>query len=173
MHDNSPFGLKKLIKILSKQFGMVFGYEIHNNTNNDVLRVCFESGYRFDLTIIYPAYKESQIGNISFINKADSIIKKFWFMAFMVLVKLGRKDYLVAAHLVLELCQLNIVIQMLIRDNIKNTDIHRFGNAEDVPILHSLIQLKVHEHDEIDKNVNRAGKLKLLQAKFYSYSRLT
>ena len=60
----------------------------------------------------------------------------------MVLSKLGRKDYLIAAHLALELCQLVIVTQMMMRDNKKNTNIHRFGDEEDVPVLRSLLHLK-------------------------------
>ncbi|MCL2355983.1 MAG: hypothetical protein FWC70_02330 [Defluviitaleaceae bacterium] len=55
----------------------------------------------------------------------------------MVLVKIGRKDNLIAAHLALEMCQLIIVIQMLARDEEKGTNIHRYGNSEAVPILYS------------------------------------
>jgi len=57
----------------------------------------------------------------------------------MVLVKLGRGDNLIAAHLALELCQLTVVVQMLMRDEEKKTNIHRFGGREDVPVLRSLI----------------------------------
>ena len=60
----------------------------------------------------------------------------------MVLAKLGRGDYLTASHLALELCQLNIVMQMLVRDDRKRRAVHRFGDKEDVPIIHSLFNEK-------------------------------
>jgi hypothetical protein len=68
----------------------------------------------------------------------------------MVLVKIGRDDFLIASHLAFELFQLNIVIQMLIRDTNKSTNIHRFGEKEDVPVLKSLLQSDINELS--DKN---------------------
>jgi len=102
--------------------------------------VCFENGWRFDLSFHYPSSKILQIKDSSFLEKINSIVNQFWFMAVMVLVKLGRKDYLIAAHLVLELCQLIVVIQMMERDNAKGTNMHRFGDGEDVPVLQALFQ---------------------------------
>jgi len=49
--------------------------------------------------------------------------------------RLGRGDYLIAAHLALEMCQLILVIQMMMRDEEKGTNMHRFGGKEAVPIM--------------------------------------
>ena len=139
--DSNSLDLSSLLNALTERFFSVFGYEFFRNENNDVLRVCFENGWRFDLTFIYPEQREPDIENGSFTDKIESVINKFWFTAVMVLVKLGRKDFLVASHLVLELYQLIIVIQMILRDKTKETDRHRFGDSEEVPILQTLSQI--------------------------------
>jgi hypothetical protein len=98
---------------------------------------------RFDLTLIYSEKKPTVNAKAdSFREKVNRTVNQFWFIAFMVLVKHGRGDYLIAAHLSLELCQLIVVLQMLARDNAKNTEIHRFGDKEDIPVLHGLLELK-------------------------------
>ena len=140
--ESTALDSKCLIKALSEQFCGVFGYEVYSYDNRDIFRICFDSGMRYDLTFIYQHTKKLYASDKSFSENVDGIINQFWFVASMVLIKLGRRDYLIASHLALELCQLIIVIQMLIRDNEKNTNIHKFGDAEDVPILHSLVRLK-------------------------------
>jgi len=142
LSDNSAINFNKLIKAISQQFDGVFGYEVHNNCNNDVLRFCLNNGWRFDLTFVYSMPKVSVEAEILLSAKIDSIVNQFWFIASMVLVKLGRNDFLTAAHLALELCQLNIVVQMLIRDDEKKSNIHRFGDSEHVPVLHPLTSSK-------------------------------
>ena len=183
--DNCDLDLNGFLNALTEKFSPVFGYEFFRDDNKDVLRLCLENGWRFDLTFIYPELREPGIENSSFTDKVDSVISKFWFIAVMVLVKLGRKDNLIASHLVLELCQLIVVIQMIIRDNVKGTEMHRFGNSEDVPILHKLagsskskcedeilfILYQTAEHMEIvsssfNKNVNQTNKLKEIQSFF-------
>ena len=141
LSDTTVIKEKKLIAALSEHFCNIFGYELHSGNDKDTFRVCFENGWRFDLTFQYPKSKESKQEGFSTDNSIESIINQFWFMSSMVLVKLGRKDFLVASHLVLELYQLIIVIQMILRDKAKGTNIHRFGDSEDVPILHTLKQM--------------------------------
>jgi len=136
---NDSLNIKSFIQELPKQFYPVFGYEIHNYNEHDVLRLCFENGWCFDFTFVYPQPRESQTADSYFFNKVDSVINQFWFLSVGVLTKLGRNDFLIASHLALELCQLIIVIQMLIRDDEKKTNIHRFGDGEDVPVLRSLV----------------------------------
>jgi predicted nucleotidyltransferase len=133
--NSSEFDLKKFINAMSTQVNTVFGYEIIGNDNCDTLRVCFENGWRFDLIFLYPDAKKFSKDDTSFSAKVDTLINQFWFIAFLALVKLGLNDYLIAAHLALELFQLNIVLQMLIRDFEKNTNVHRFGDKESVPVL--------------------------------------
>jgi hypothetical protein len=139
LSDNTSLNIANFIQALPEQFFPVFGYEIHNHNEHDVLRLCFENGWRFDFTFIYPQPRESQATDSHFFYKLDSVTNQFWFLAVSVLIRLGRNDFLIAAHLALELCQLNIVIQMLIRDEEKKTNIHRYGDGEDVPVLHSLL----------------------------------
>ncbi|MCL2198720.1 MAG: hypothetical protein FWB80_07340 [Defluviitaleaceae bacterium] len=147
LYSNAVFDLKKFVSELSEQFGMVFGYEIHRHRDNDTLRICLQNGWRFDLSFIYPGEKEVSPEDDSFESKIDGIVNSFWFLSSMVLAKLGRGDYLVASHLALEMCQLTIIMQMLIRDRAKNTSIHRFGDRENVPVLHSLAQI-LGQNDE-------------------------
>ncbi|MCL2420527.1 MAG: hypothetical protein FWD03_01600 [Defluviitaleaceae bacterium] len=139
LSDNIAVNMEQLIKALSEQFHGVFGYQVCTGDGDDLLRICFDNGWRFDLTFIYPLPPARQTADASFTNKINETVHLFWFLSSLILAKLGRKDFLIAAHLALELCQLSIVVQMLIRDEEMKTNIHRFGNEEDVPILHSLI----------------------------------
>ena len=50
LSENISLSMKNLIKTLSERFYKVFGFEVHNHDNSDVLSVCFENGWRFDLT---------------------------------------------------------------------------------------------------------------------------
>ena len=141
LHENPTLDITHLVKELSEHYHRILGYETHSQNNQDVLRLCFENGQRFDLVFIYEGTKKPLAADNLFEANIDSIANQFWFTASTVLTKLRRKDYLVAAHLALELCQLVVVIQMLIRDKEKSTNIHRFGDAEVVPVLNSLIRL--------------------------------
>jgi len=147
---NVAVDIKLLLRALAERFCAIFGYEFHSSSDGYTLRICFENGWRFDLSFITPELGESRSGDDSFEDRVDAVINRFWFLSSMVLVKLGRNDYLIAAHLVLELCQLIIHVQMLMRDEAKKTDKHKFGDCEDVPILHSLVQKKKRDtEDEI------------------------
>lgn len=53
-----------------------------------------------------------------------------WFMLFLALRKVGRGDFLIARHLILEVIQELLIIEMINRDNKKGTDRHRFGDEE-------------------------------------------
>ncbi|MCL1807859.1 MAG: hypothetical protein FWG31_09180 [Oscillospiraceae bacterium] len=139
LQTNSDFNMKYVIRILSEHSD-VFGYETHIKDESELLRICFENGWRFDISFMVK--RQGQLPIHVFADEIDRVVNQFWFMASGVLVKIGRGDFLIASHLVLELCQLIITVQMLIRDREKNTNIHRFGDREDVPILSSLFKLK-------------------------------
>ncbi|MCL2188549.1 MAG: hypothetical protein FWC16_06545 [Defluviitaleaceae bacterium] len=129
--DVIPFTISDFVEKLPTQFGVILGYEIHHNERDDVLRVCFENSWRFDLTFQYPTLPMPR-------RSAVPTVDRFWFIASLALVRLGREDYLMASHLALELCQLVLVMQMVLRDKEKNTNIHRFGDKEVVPVLMGL-----------------------------------
>jgi len=138
LSDNTPIDIEAVLAAASKQFAPVFGYEVISHSRKDAIRVCLENGMRFDLIFRYNCDKIPQAEDATLSGKVNAIANQFWFYAAMILVKLGRKDNLIAAHLTLEMCQLIIVIQMLVRDSSKGTNIHRFGDGERVPILHHL-----------------------------------
>jgi predicted nucleotidyltransferase len=142
LSNENTVDMAAFINVLYKQFETIFGYEIHRHDKKDLLRICFMNGHKYDLSFIYPNAKTHEPGEESFEIKTEYVVNQFWYAASQVLVKLGRGDYLVAAHLALELCQLIIVLQMLERDYVKNTNIHRRGDRENVPILHSVHRLK-------------------------------
>ena len=133
------FQMQDFIRTLSGEYE-IFGYQIIRCDTHDLLRVCFETGWRFDISFFYSKEK-IELPAESFEDKVEAIVNEFWYITSLVLAKIGRGDYLVAAHLVLELCQMTIVIQMLIRDDEKGTNVHRFGDKENVPILASLFDL--------------------------------
>lgn len=140
--DNTLFDIKELLNALTVQFYAIFGYELYHHDDRILLRICFENGWRFDLSFFFAKTKEIAIAENSIPERIENTINNFWFITHMVLIKLGRKDNLISAHLAFELCQLVIVVQMLMRDEEKKTNWHRFGNNEDVPVLHSLAHLK-------------------------------
>ena len=142
LSDNSALDATRLVNLLSERFCSVLGYETHISDDECILRICFENGWRFDLVFIYPKSNECLHVESSPDRSVNDVINQFWFLSSLVLVKLGRKDFLIAAHLALELCRLTIVLQMLVRDMMKNSNIHRFGDSEDVPILHALTQIE-------------------------------
>ncbi|MCL2372460.1 MAG: hypothetical protein FWC78_03560 [Defluviitaleaceae bacterium] len=128
---DKPVCIKTVLAAVAEEFSPVFGYEIIAHARKDVIRLCLEDGKRFDLLFRYPVDKQPQPEA----NETDMMVNQFWFMAAMVLAKLGRRDNLIAAHLALEICQIIIVMQMLQRDRQKGTNIHRFGDDEAVPVL--------------------------------------
>ena len=172
LSGNTAVNMKQFVAELNEHFCGVFGYQTMYNDDNDVLRICFDNGWRFDISFYYPQKPKPLLSETApsappapptppapstppappapstrddgFFDKIDSVVYEFWFISSMVLVKLGRGDYLIAAHLALELCRLTVVVQMLIRDEEKKTNIHRFGGREDVPVLRSLIPSAIH-----------------------------
>jgi len=132
---NTPVNIKEVLAAVSGRFAPVFGYEVISHSRKDVIRLCLENGMRFDLLFRYSCDKEALDRDDSFAGKVDAVVNQFWFIAALVLAKLGRRDNLIAAHLALEAWQLVVVVQMLERDNKKGTSIHRFGDGEAVPVL--------------------------------------
>ena len=55
------------------------------------------------------------------------IADAFWYKAAIAIAKTMRNDLLVGLHLALDLSRDCLVLQMLLRDQVKGTDIHRYG----------------------------------------------
>jgi len=136
LQKDVEFNSQEFINVASEKFG-ILGYQVHKHEGRDLFRLCFENGWRFDISFFYQKVKECPMAE-SFECSVDSLVKDFWFCASMVLTKLGRGDYLIASHLALGLCQQIIVLQMIVRDYKKGTHIHRFGDKENVPVFDGL-----------------------------------
>lgn len=123
----------------------VLGCSFSKNGTAEVLRLCMNSGFRMDLvcTVVednrggsiqdnlkehhLQAEMEDDAGEEE-TRKADN----FWFVAVQALGKLYRRDYLIADHLVHMLLMETLVLQMEERDRRLNTNIHRYGGAEEL-----------------------------------------
>jgi len=141
--DDEVTGVDVIMPKLIETFGNVFGYQIINNATDDVLRICFDTGIRFDITFVYSSARVLIKKDCSINENTETNINLYWFLSSLILDKLGRSDNLTASHLVFELCQIIIVIQMLLRDEAKKTNIHKSGDNECVPILTSLLSANI------------------------------
>lgn len=70
-----------------------------------------------------------------------NMANNFWFKGVVAIAKISRGDYLISSHLALEMAQDCIVLQMMLRDREKGTNIHRFGWKENVEILSNIKDL--------------------------------
>lgn len=123
---------------LFEQKCLVFAKELHEYEGGCTLRLCLDNGWRFDLSLLYPHPASAPVKTVCWVSEFDKIIDTFWFAVVMALVKTGRGDYLIASHLALETARLTIVFQMLLRDEEKETNIHRFGDKETVYALRDM-----------------------------------
>jgi len=87
------------------------------SVQGNVLRFVTEEGFRGDI-ICHDGAAEMEC--------ADS----FWFVAVQALGKLLRRDYLISAHLSHMLLMETLVTQMMQRDEMYQTNHHRYGYAE-------------------------------------------
>lgn len=71
----------------------------------------------------------------------DNMANNFWLKGVVAIAKIAREDYLIAGHLALEMAQDCIVLQMMLRDREKGTNIHRLGARESIEIFSSIRNL--------------------------------
>lgn len=108
-------------------------------------------------------FKEPE--NEAFNNMANS----FWFKGVVAIAKISRNDYLIAAHLALEMAQDCIVLQMMLRDREKGTNIHRFGWKENVEVLSNIRTLGEYQPpNDIIRIIERSGIIFDKLGKLYS-----
>lgn len=75
-------------------------------------------------------------------DEFNKIVNKFWFKGTLAISKIARGDYLIASHLAFEMAQETIVLQMMIRDIYKGTNVHRFGDCEQIDVISTFLELK-------------------------------
>ena len=60
-------------------------------------------------------------------------VDEIWLKFFLCVNKFMRNDHLIGLHLLLDLLRDYLVLELEIRDQLKGTNIHRFGDAESLP----------------------------------------
>lgn len=125
----------------------------------EVIRICKTNGMRFDLIITATCAEGNQMLPHEDISEGLRKVNDFWFTAIQALGKLMRKDYLISAHLAHMLIQEGLVLQMILRDNEKNTYFHRYGYAEELDYLSKFNQLELPFTKSSDDTYNYITKL--------------
>jgi hypothetical protein len=137
----------------------------------EVIRLCKTNGMRFDLIITSECTEDILLLPHTILSDELRKINKFWFVAIQALGKLMRKDYLISSHLAHMLIQEGLVLQMIMRDNEKNTNFHRFGYEEELNYLTVMNQEEVSFANTSDDTYNHIARL--LYSAVKSYDRLS
>lgn len=95
----------------------------------------------------------------------DVMANNFWFLGIMAIVKVMRGDYLIGSHLAFEMVQQCIVLQMILRDHEKGTNIHRMGGCETIEILEKI--------SIISNSLSPAYILKIINESGFTFDRLS
>lgn len=133
----------------------------------EVIRLCKTNGMRFDLIITAECTEGIPLLPHTIISEDLRKINNFWFVAIQALGKLMRKDYLIASHLAHMLIQEGLVLQMIMRDNEKNTNFHRFGDGEELEYLTIINQEDISFANTSDENFNHIARLIYSAVKSY------
>ena len=103
----------------------------------ELIRILKTNGMRIDLTCFVTC--DDSIAAYHWekqpLNENEIKSYNFWFVAINALGKLMRKDYLISSHLAHMLIMEGLVIQMQLRDKEYETNIHRYGYAENLEYL--------------------------------------
>ena len=127
-------------------FGITFVERIDNESCKEGMRICLKSGLRMDFTCFTRCDKNAQslpkadLRTNTMIHQPQNIwadwdldkANSFWFTSILALAKLLRHDYLISDHLSHMLLMECLVLQMQDRDNLYQTNFHRYGYAEQI-----------------------------------------
>lgn len=127
-------------------FGITFQERIDNESCKEGMRICLKSGFRMDFTCFTRGDENAQslpkadLRTNTKIHQPQNIwadwdldkANSFWFTSIQALAKLLRNDYLISDHLSHMLLMECLVLQMLDRDNLYQTNFHRYGYAEQI-----------------------------------------
>jgi predicted nucleotidyltransferase len=80
----------------------------------------------------------------------SSTVDLFWWRLFLAAKKFKRKDFLIGGHLLLTCMQDILVLKMVERDHKKQTNIHRFGDQENIQNILGLTQFKLNNLPQIE-----------------------
>lgn len=127
-------------------FGIAFVERIDNESCKEGMRICLKSGFRMDFTCFTRCDKnalslpKADLRTSTKIHQPQNIwadwdldkANSFWFVAIQALAKLLRHDYLISDHLSHMLLMECLVLQMEDRDNVYQTNFHRYGYSEQI-----------------------------------------
>lgn len=140
---------------------------------NNLCRVIFRNGMRYDLIFEYEYEGEGQIDPGSCKCPDDDAnwpaenINRFWFTQVQALAKMYRRDYLIGAHLANMNCNDTLVMQMIIRDLKYKTSHHRYGHSEQLEYVSDLGRSPYKSDDPVRRLISDH-----LYAAALSYDRL-
>lgn len=172
------------LKFGDRFMGMNTSTRFNFGMHEEHLRICLKSGFRMDLVCwircddTMPPFPlsdkrkwvshkdEKNLWEDWPLEKAE----QFWFIALGALGKLMRKDYLIADHLSHMLLMEGLVIQMQLRDNLYQTQCHRYGYEDDIAYLDIDLQPAQQFMSKDDAVYNRIAE-QIYQA-VVSYDRL-
>ncbi len=80
-----------------------------------------------------PTTTESQVKTNFEVQYRREHVDRIWLKFFLCINKFMRNDHLIGLHLLLDLLRDYLVLEMELRDQMKGTNIHRFGDAESLP----------------------------------------
>ncbi len=147
-HGDTPI-YKKYFPRLGMEdeiFGIIFQERFDKESCKEGMRICLKTGFRMDFTCFtrcdenaatlpqadlrtnITAQQPQNLWADLDLDKANS----FWFTSILALSKLLRHDYLISDHLSHMLLMECLVLQMLDRDNLYQTNFHRYGYAEQI-----------------------------------------
>lgn len=175
-HGETPIYKKYFprLGIEDEIFGVIFQERIDTVSCKEGMRICLKTGFRMDFTCFTRCDESAQtlpksdwrtnietkqLQNTDALDKANS----FWFISILALSKLLRHDYLISDHLSHMLIMEGLVLQMEDRDQLYQTNFHRYGYSEqldyrNVDISHCEKYLSINDdtYNHIVQNLCRA-----------------
>lgn len=113
-----------------------------------------------DIEKIIPKYSAKKTFKKPEKSLLNTFVDNFWFLSVVAINKLVRGDFLIGGHLALEMAQNCIILQMMLRDKQKGTNIHRTGGFEKVDILNKIENLhNLKSPQDIFAIIKESGKL--------------
>lgn len=143
---------QNFIELLLKNIGTLIGKQTLIGEKEIVCRVVLQTHLTGDIEMIDFTLAKNLRGKRVIECKADLTDQEeqvFWFRLFLSAIKWMREDHLIGTHLLLDNLQILLEMEMRKRDERKQTNIHRFGDGENVKELLALAQLQWKKKSQI------------------------